>query len=127
MTVCKRYPRLDPRCGGGADAQALYWSIYAEETPVGLVMIADEVGTPDCIAAPHLWKAAHRRALPATRLRYSNARPDRRVLPVSGRRLDVDERRARLAGSPVTFHDRSGFKPTGDLHGNEILLRLGIS
>jgi hypothetical protein len=45
----------------------LYWSIYAEETPVGFVMIADEVGSPDCIAH-YLWKAAHRRALPATRL-----------------------------------------------------------
>jgi hypothetical protein len=30
-------------------------------------------------------------------------------------------------GSPVTFHERCGFKPTGDIHGNETLLRLGIS
>jgi GNAT superfamily N-acetyltransferase len=37
------------------DAQALYWAIYAEETPVGFVMIADEVGSPDYIAH-YLWK-----------------------------------------------------------------------
>jgi hypothetical protein len=28
------------------DARALYWAIYDEETPVGFVMIADEVGSP---------------------------------------------------------------------------------
>ena len=31
------------------DAQALYWAIYADETPVGFVMIADEVAGPDYI------------------------------------------------------------------------------
>ena len=37
------------------DARALYWAIYDEETPVGFVMIADEVGSPDYIAH-FLWK-----------------------------------------------------------------------
>ena len=37
------------------DARALYWAIYEEETPVGFVMIADEVGSPDYIAH-FLWK-----------------------------------------------------------------------
>jgi diamine N-acetyltransferase len=37
------------------DGRALYWAIYAEETPVGFVMISDEVGAPGYI--PHyLWK-----------------------------------------------------------------------
>jgi diamine N-acetyltransferase len=37
------------------DGRALYRAVYAEETPVGFVMISDEVGTPDYI--PHyLWK-----------------------------------------------------------------------
>jgi hypothetical protein len=30
-------------------------------------------------------------------------------------------------GSPVTFYERYGFERTGDLHGDEILLRLKIS
>jgi diamine N-acetyltransferase len=36
------------------DGRALYWAVYADETPVGFVMISDEVGSPDYI--PHyLW------------------------------------------------------------------------
>ena len=36
-------------------ARALYWAVYADDTPVGFVMIADEVGSPEYI--PHyLWK-----------------------------------------------------------------------
>ena len=30
-------------------------------------------------------------------------------------------------GSPITFYERYGFERTGELHGNEILLRLEIS
>jgi hypothetical protein len=29
-------------------------------------------------------------------------------------------------GSPVTFYERYGFEPTGDLHDDEILLRLEL-
>ena len=37
------------------DARALSWVVYAQDTPVGFVMIADEVGSPDYV--PHyLWK-----------------------------------------------------------------------
>jgi predicted acetyltransferase len=32
------------------DGRALYWAIYADETPVGFVMISDEVGSPEYIA-----------------------------------------------------------------------------
>jgi GNAT superfamily N-acetyltransferase len=37
------------------DGRALYRAVYAEETPVGFVMISDEVGTPDYIPR-YLWK-----------------------------------------------------------------------
>jgi diamine N-acetyltransferase len=37
------------------EARALCWAIYAVETPVGFVMIADEVGGSDYIAH-YLWK-----------------------------------------------------------------------
>ena len=36
-------------------SQALYWAVYEEETPVGFVMIADEVDGPEYIAQ-YLWK-----------------------------------------------------------------------
>ena len=32
------------------DGRALYWAIYADDTPVGFVMISDEVGGPGYIA-----------------------------------------------------------------------------
>ena len=61
------------------DGRALSWAVYADDTPVGFVMISDEVGSPDYI--PHYLEAADRRALPAARLRHRDARPDRGVLP----------------------------------------------
>ena len=30
-------------------------------------------------------------------------------------------------GSPIAFYERYGFERTGELHGNEVLLRLDIS
>ena len=32
-----------------ADARALDWAVYADDTPVGFVMIADEVASPDYV------------------------------------------------------------------------------
>ncbi len=40
------------------DARAEYWAVYADESPVGFVMISDEVGSAEYI--PHyLLEAAH--------------------------------------------------------------------
>jgi len=107
------------------DAQALYWAIYAEETPIGFVMIADEVGSPDYIAH-YLWKLLideryQRRGFGTATLdlvvEYFGNRGVRTMWTSAGQG----------EGSPVTFYERYGFKRTGDFHGNEILLRLEIS
>ncbi len=37
------------------DARALYWAVYADEEPVGFVMVADEVASPEYIPQ-FLWK-----------------------------------------------------------------------
>ena len=37
------------------DGRALYWAVYAQDTPVGFVMISDDVGSSDYIPA-YLWK-----------------------------------------------------------------------
>ena len=106
------------------DAQALYWAIYAEETPVGFVMIADEVASPDYIAH-YLWKL------------LIDERHQRRGFGTATLDLIADYFRNRGVdtmwtsagqgeGSPVAFYERYGFKRTGDSHGNEILLRLEI-
>ena len=107
------------------DAQALYWAIYAEETPVGFVMIADEVGSPDYIAH-RLWKLLIDERY--QRQGFGTATLDLIVEYFWNRGVDsIWTRAGQGEGSPVTFYERYGFKRTGDLHGNEVLLRLEIS
>lgn len=107
------------------DAHALYWAIYADESPVGFVMIADEVGDPDYIPQ-YLWKLLiderHQRR------GFGTATLDLIVEYFRGRgRGAMWTSTGQGEGSPVTFYERYGFKRTGDLHGNEVLLRLKIS
>ena len=107
------------------EARAIYWAIYDEESPVGFVMIADEVGSPDYIAH-FLWKL------------LIDHRYQRRGLGTATLDLIVEYFRNRGVdtmwtstgqgeGSPVTFYERYEFERNGDLHGDEILLRLKIS
>ncbi len=107
------------------DAQALFWAIYAAETPVGFVMIADEVAGPDYIAH-FLWKL------------LIDERYQRRGYGSAALGLIVDYFRRRGVGamwtsagqgegSPIGFYERYGFERTGDLHGDEVLLRLELS
>jgi diamine N-acetyltransferase len=105
-------------------AHALYWAIYEGETPVGFVMIADEVDDPDYIAH-FLWKL------------FIDERYQRRGFGTATLDLIVEYFRDRGVGtmwtssgqgegSPITFYERYGFTPSGDPHGDEILLRLEI-
>jgi len=106
------------------DAQALYWAIYADEIPVGFVMIADEVGAG--YIPQFLWKL------------LIAARYQRRGFGTATLDLVVEFFRMRGAravstsagqgeGSPIAFYERYGFERTGELHGNEIMLRLEIA
>jgi len=75
------------------DGRALYWAVYADESPVGFVMISDEVGSPEYI--PHfLWKLLideryQRRGLGTATLdlivEYFRGRPEVEVLCVKVR------------------------------------------
>ena len=107
------------------DAQALYWAIYDEETPVGFVMIADEVGGPDYIAH-FLWKLLIDERY--QRQGFGTATLDLIVEYFRNREVRTMWTSAEQGeGSPVAFYERYGFKRAGDLHGDEILLRLEIS
>jgi ribosomal protein S18 acetylase RimI-like enzyme len=108
------------------DGCALYWAVYAEETPVGFVMISDEVGHPDYI--PHyLWKLLideryQRRGFGTATLdlivEYFRGRPGVEVLSTSAGEGD---------GSPITFYERYGFEKTGEIvFDDEVLLRLKL-
>jgi GNAT superfamily N-acetyltransferase len=108
------------------DGRALYWAVYAEDTPVGFVMISDEVGRPDYI--PHyLWKLLideryQRRGFGTATLdlivEYFGGRPGVGVLSTSAGQGE---------GSPIAFYERYGFEQTGDVvFGGELLLELKI-
>jgi GNAT superfamily N-acetyltransferase len=108
------------------DAHALYWAVHAGETPVGFVMIADEVGSPDYI--PHyLWKLLideryQRQGFGTATLdlivEYFRGRPGVEVLTTSAGQGD---------GSPITFYERYGFEHTGEpWSDDEVLLRLKL-
>ncbi len=108
------------------DVHVLSWAVYAGDTPVGFVMIAGEVGSPDCI--PHyLWKLLideryQRQGIGTATLalivEYFRGRPGVEVLTTSAGQGD---------GSPIAFYERYGFERTGELHGDEVLLRLGLA
>ena len=106
-------------------ARAIYWAIYDDETPVGFVMIADEVDGPEYLPQ-FLWKL------------LVDERFQRRGVGTATLDLIVDffrgQGRASMLtsagqgeGSPVTFYERYGFVRTGALHGDEIELRLELS
>ena len=107
------------------DGRALYWAVYTEETPVGFVMISDEVGSPDYI--PHyLWKLLideryQRQGFGTATLdlivEYFRGRPGVEVLNTSARQGD---------GSPIAFYERYGFERTGEVRDDEVLLRLKL-
>ena len=108
------------------DGRALSWAVYDDETPVGFVMISDEVGSPEYI--PHyLWKLLiderhQRRGFGTATLdlivEYFRGRPGVEVLWTSAGQGD---------GSPIAFYESYGFEQTGEIvFDNEVLLRLRL-
>ena len=107
------------------DAGALYWAVHAEERPVGFVMIADEVRSPDY--TPHyLWKLLideryQRQGFGTATLdlivEYFRGRPGVEVLSTRAGQGD---------GSPIAFYERYGFENTGEVSDDEVLLRLRL-
>ena len=108
------------------DGRALHWAVYAERTPVGFVMISDEVGSPAYI--PHdLWKLLideryQRQGFGTATLdlivEYFRGKAGVEVLSTSAGQGD---------GSPITFYERYGFEETSEIvFDNEVLLRLKL-
>ena len=107
--------------------RAIYRAIYAEEIPVGFVMISDEVDGPDYIAQ-YLWRLlidqryqgrGYGTAALDLVVAYFRGRPGVEVMWTSCGEGD---------GSPLGFYERYGFVQTGDrVFDNEILLRLAIT
>jgi diamine N-acetyltransferase len=106
--------------------RAIYWAVYADETPVGFVMISDEVDGPGYIPQ-YLWRLLideryQRRGYGTAALdlvaEYFRRRPGVEVLWTSC---------VEGEGGPLRFYERYGFEQTGDrVFDNEILLGLSL-
>ncbi len=109
------------------DGRAVYWAVYDDETPVGFVMISDEVGAPGYIPQ-YLWKLLiderfQRRGFGTATLdlivEYFRGRPGVDVMWTSAGQGE---------GSPIGFYERYGFRQTGEIvFDDEVLLRLELS
>jgi diamine N-acetyltransferase len=106
-------------------AHAMYWAVYADETPVGFVMIADEVDSPDYIPQflckllideRHQGRGYGKATLDLV-VEYFRGRPGVEAVTTSA---------VPGEGSPVTFYEQYGFVRTGEIDDGEIVLRLKI-
>jgi diamine N-acetyltransferase len=108
------------------DGRALYWAIYADETPVGFVMISNDVGSSDYFPQ-YLWKLfideryqdrGYGTATLDLIADYFRQRPEVEVMRTSC---------GQGKGSPLGFYERYGFDQTGEIvFDNEILLQLKL-
>ena len=112
-----------------ADANPLVFGLYDRETPVGFVMIADEVDDPDYIAH-YLWKLLiderfQRRGFGTAALDLVAAYFRSKGVPTMWTSTGEGE------GSPIPFYERYGFVRDGvhedDDGSREIMLRLDLA
>jgi diamine N-acetyltransferase len=110
------------------DAKPWYRAVYADEEPVGFVMISDgiTVDNPEYLGPYYLWRLLidHRfqgRGYGTAALdlvvAHVRTRPEARVLLVS---------HVPGPSSPGPFYERYGFRPTGDVHEGEPVLELAL-
>jgi diamine N-acetyltransferase len=110
------------------DAKPWYRAVYADDEPVGFVMISDgiTVDNPEYVGPYYLWRLLvdHRfqgRGYGTATLdlvvEHVRKRPDARVLLVS-----------HVVGptSPVTFYQQYGFRLTGEVHDGEPILEFDV-
>ena len=108
------------------EGRALYWAIYADETPIGFVMISDDVGGPGYFPQ-YLWKLfidqhyqgrGYGTATLDLIAEYFRRRPEVEIMRTSA---------GQGKGSPIGFYERYGFERTGDIvFDNEVLLQLKL-
>jgi diamine N-acetyltransferase len=107
--------------------RAIYWAIYAEDVPVGFVMISDEVDAPGYISQ-YLWRLLIDQRYQGRG--YGAAALDL-IVEYFRRRSGVEVMWTSCGegdGSPLGFYERYGFTQTGDrVFDDEILLRLEIT
>jgi diamine N-acetyltransferase len=104
------------------DEHAWFRAIYADETPVGFLMLYDDPEEPEyflwrlMVAGPHHGKGFGRRAIELL-IEYVKTRPGARVLETSC---------GEGPGSPEGFYHKLGFERNGKMLGHEVGLSLEL-
>ncbi len=104
------------------EPKAWFRAIYADETPVGFVMLYDDPEEPDyflwrlMIAEPHHGKGFGRRAVEQL-IDYVKTRPGAKELTTSCGQGE---------GSPEGFYQKLGFRRNGKVIGHEVVLVLPL-
>jgi diamine N-acetyltransferase len=110
------------------DAKPWYRAVYADDEPVGFVMISDgiTIDDPTYVGPYYLWRLLIDRRFQG--LGYGTATLD---LVVEHVRTRPDARTFLVShvvgpASPVTFYQRYGFQLTGEVHEGEPILELDL-
>ena len=102
--------------------KAWFRGIYADNTAVGFVMLYDDKGKPEyflwrlMIAGPHQGKGYGRQAM-LKLIDYVKGRPGATELIASY---------VPIPGGPWPFYQSLGFMPTGEMDGDEVVIRLAL-
>ncbi len=104
------------------EKRAWFRAVYADDVPVGFVMLYDDVESDSAylwrfmIAGPHQGKGFGRRALELV-FEHVKERPNAREIKASYVPID---------GGAGPFYRKLGFEPTGEMEGEEVVIRLGL-
>ena len=102
--------------------KAWFRGIYAADIPVGFVMLYDDKDKSEyflwrlMIAGPHQGKGYGRQAMHQL-IEYVRGRPDATELLASY---------VPIPGGPWPFYESLGFEPTGEMDGDEVVVRLRL-
>ena len=108
------------------EANPWYRAIYAGDQPVGFVMLSWDVTPRPAIVGPwYLWRLLideryQRRGYGAAALQQVIA-----LIRAAGAR-DLKTSYVPGDGSPWPFYEKLGFLPTGEIHDDEIVIRLEL-
>jgi diamine N-acetyltransferase len=134
VTICKLSDTLKPPQTRMVASNALsiaqahfsqyawFRAIYADETPVGFIMLYDNPDEPEyflwrlMIAAPHQGKGYGRQAVEHL-IAYVRTRPNAKELLVSCGEGE---------GSPEGFYRKLGFARNGEMEDDEVVLSLPL-
>lgn len=104
------------------EPRAWFRAIYADDDPVGFIMLFDDPEQPRyylwrmMVAADHQRKGYGRRALELL-VDYVRSRPNANEILVSY---------VPGEGTPQPFYEAFGFEETGETHGSEVVMRLAL-